>query len=395
MKIKIAVVGSGLTGSIIAREFAEKNIKVDIYEKRKHIAGNCFDQKDLDSFTHRYGPHLFHTSNKEVMKYLNRFTEFVPYSHKVKAFIDGQFVPIPFSLASLELTHPSYLQKRITQKLLDAYKYGSKVSIFNLLESADKDLKDLGEFVYEKVFLGYSSKQWGVKNPLDLDKGVLNRIPISINKDTNYFTDKYQFLPKKGYTNIISNILNHKNIKVFLNSNINLNLENLSSSSQNIFLRRKNYNHIFFTGMIDELFGYKYGELEYRSLLFKESKAIQSDIQRPCLQLNYPNNYDFTRIIDYSYVSKALGKKPLFSRLVTEYPGKFKRESEDFNEAFYPLFTKKAREKYNEYRKNLNSISKVITVCGRLGTYKYLDMDDAISAAFSVVRNSYLFRLIN
>lgn len=395
MKKIIAIIGSGLTGATIARSFAEKGFKVEVYEKRKHIGGNCFDKKDLNSFTHKYGPHLFHTSNEKVMKFLKRFSEFVPYCHKVHAYIDGQFVPIPFSLKSLEITHPNYLCTRLAQKLLNEYGFGSQVSIFKLLDSSDIDLKNLGQYVYEKVFLGYSSKQWGVKNPLDLDKGVLNRIPFRTNKDTNYFTDKYQFLPKNGYTNLIKNILRHENINVKLNNNISLNIKEISTSSRKIKIKGKDYVHVFFTGMIDELFGYSKGELEYRSLLFKESEAIHSSTQRPSLQLNYPNNYEFTRIIDYSYISKSLGNKPGRARLVTEYPGKFERKSTSFNEAFYPLFTSKARNKYNLYRDELKVISKVITVCGRLGTYRYLDMDDAISAAFAIIENSQLFKEVS
>ena len=144
--------------------------------------------------------------------------------------------------------------------------------------------------------------------------------------------------------------------------------------------------------MIDELFAFSMGELEYRSLFFKKSEAIFSPSTRPSLQLNYPNNYNFTRIIDYGFISKTLGFKPLKSRLVTEYPGRFDRKSEIFNQAFYPLFTSKAKDKYNKYKLKLKSVSKVITVCGRLGTYRYLDMDDAIAAAFAVVDNSILIK---
>ena len=392
MKKIIAVVGSGLTGSTIARKFAEKGFKVDIYEKRLHLGGNCFDKKELNSFTHKYGPHLFHTSNEKVMAFLTRFSDFVPYAHKVHAFIDGQFIPIPFSLASLELTHPNYICKRISQKLLNEYEFGTNVSIYKLLESSDIDLKNLGQYVYNKVFLGYSSKQWGVEDPLTLDKGVLNRIPVRTNKDTNYFTDKYQFLPQKGYTNLIKNILDHKNIKLKLNTNVNIEVEKITPSCKKIILKGKEYMHLFFTGMIDELFDYSKGDLEYRSLIFKEREAYHSENLRPSLQLNYPNNYSFTRIIDYSYISKALGYIPKKARLVTEYPGKFSRKSSSFNEAFYPLFTSSAREKYNSYRKGLKNLSKVITVCGRLGTYRYLDMDDAISAAFAIIENSCLLK---
>jgi len=388
----IAVIGAGLTGSIIARHAAEAGWQVDIYEKRSHIGGNCFDYEDLGSYTHQYGPHLFHTSDSRTAQYLQLFADFIPYQHKVHALIDGGMVPIPYSLKSLSLTHPPSLAERISEKLIESYGYGSQVTIYSLLSSDDSDLKSLGQYIYDKIFHGYSCKQWGTDSPLELDKNVLNRIPVRISNDSSYFLDRYQFLPKYGYTSLIQNILDHPLISVECGHPITLNHGHFTNARSHATINDQKYRHIFFSGMIDSLFDFKHGPLPYRSLSFTLSQAAIDLSKRPSMQTNFPCNYDFTRISDYSFISKALGRSPETARIATEYPGTYDPSSVQFQDPFYPLFTKEARMHYEKYANELASISSLITACGRLGHYKYYDMDDAIIAAFGIVEKSTFLR---
>jgi len=383
----IAIVGCGLTGSVIARVLAESGLLVTIYESRDHIGGNCYDRSEFNSFTHVYGPHLFHTSSNRVFEFISRFAEFAPYSHRVTAQVDGALVPIPYSLESLNYTHPSYLITRLCQKLVSEYGFGSTVSVFSLLDSPDTDIKSLGDYIFEKIFKGYSCKQWGVTDPLSLDPGVLNRVPVRISKDTRYFTDKYQFLPVKGYTSLVASILDHANIHV--NLSVDLAIDPASLSGQEFSWEGNSYSHIFYTGPVDRLFQYSRGVLRYRSLHFASTISSIDHYSRPTLVTNFPSDYSFTRIVDYSYVGKALGLQPSSAKIVTEYPGVYDPGSQFYSVPYYPCFTLDDRKQYACYHELLRSFKHLITVCGRLGSYKYLDMDDAIVAAMKIA-NSYL-----
>ena len=388
MSKSILVVGAGLTGAVLARAAADKGCRVQVVDQRDHLGGNCFDKAEFDSYTHCYGPHLFHTSDKRVVEYLERFTSFVPYFHKVHAYIDGGFVPIPFSLASLPLTHPDYLARRISQKLVAQYGYGSSTTIYALLDSPDPDLCQLGQFLFEKVFKGYSQKQWGIEDPLEIDKAVLNRIPVRVSMDSNYFTDRYQFLPSLGYTSMITAILNSPSITVQTGKKINIRADSLTLKGSQVFVEDVAYDHIFYTGMIDELCSFALGDLPYRSLHFSWSEVQPSLSQRPSMVLNYPCNYDFTRVCDYSHIARALGDIPRVSRLGYEYPGAYHPESPIHAIPYYPMFTKTARASYIKYQDYLSDLSIPLTVCGRLGHYRYYDMDDAVTAARALAEKS-------
>jgi len=207
------IIGSGFSGSVIAERIANVlNQKVLIIEKRSHIGGNCYDYKDENGIIiHKYGPHLFHTDFKEVFDYLSNFTDWDIYHHRVLAFIDGKKVPIPFNFNTIEQLFPQELARKLEEKLLNRYEYGSKIPILELKKEDDKDLKFLANFIYEKVFKNYTAKQWGLK-PEEIDPQVTARVPIYISKDNRYFTDKYQAIPREGYTKIFERMLKHPNI---------------------------------------------------------------------------------------------------------------------------------------------------------------------------------------
>jgi UDP-galactopyranose mutase len=371
------IIGAGFSGSVIAERIANVlNQKVLIIEKRNHIGGNCYDYKDENNIIiHKYGPHLFHTDYKDVFDYLSNFTEWQLYHHKALAFIDGKKVPIPFNLNTLYEVFPKTLAEKLETKLLNKYHYNSKVPILDLLKEEDDDLKFLANFIYEKVFKNYTAKQWGLK-PEDIDPQVTARVPIYIGRDNRYFTDKYQAIPKDGYTKIFERMLNHPNIKIMLNTDfkelININYEN-----KKIFFMKQEYKgKLIFTGMIDELFNFKYGYLPYRSLELK-FESIDQECYQEAPVVNYPNDYDFTRITEFKHIHPIKSDK---TTILKEYPKAY-QSNKDI--PYYPVFTKENQELYNKYKEEAERFNNLILM-GRLADYKYYDMDDVVKRALEV-----------
>ncbi|MBZ7978231.1 UDP-galactopyranose mutase [Campylobacter sp. RM12654] len=376
-KVKYLVVGCGLSGAIIAERIASiKKQKVLVIDKRDHIGGNIYDYKQYGITVHKYGPHVFHTSNKEVWDYLSKFTEWYYFMYKVKAFIDGKEVNIPFNLDSLYKVFPNTLAQKLEEKLLNNFKFNSKVPILELKNSSDNDLQFLAEYIYEKVFLGYTVKQWGAK-PEDIDSSVSARVPIYISKDDRYFTDKYQAIPKNGYTKMVENILDNPLIEVRLNTD---------------FKDIKNeidYDTMYFTGSIDELFDYKHGKLPYRSLNIEFKKYDREFIQSGP-QINYPENYDYTRSVEYKYYLDEKSDKTILSY---EYPCEYK---DGKNERYYPISNEDNQKLYKKYLEELlklnnarrSGISRWIYVLGRLGDYKYYDMDKAVERTLKLSKET-------
>jgi len=371
------VVGCGFAGSVIAERIANKlNKKVLVIEKRNHIGGNCYDFQTKEGIiVHKYGPHLFHTDNKEVWDYLSNFTDWHIYQHKVLGYIDGKKAPVPFNLNTLYALLPKTLAAKLEKKLLEKYNYGEKISILKLKYEKDKDLNFLANFVYEKVFLNYTLKQWGIK-PEDIDEKVFERVPVVISKDDRYFSDKYQGVPKEGYTRIFEKMLFHPNIKIMLNTDfkevIDIDIEN----KKIYFFGQEFKGKLIFTGMIDKFFNYFFGELPYRSLNLKFETLDQEYFQEVAV-VNYPNNYDFTRITEFKYIHPVKSNKTV---ILKEYPQIYIK---DKNEPFYPIFTKENEEKYLKYKKLARKFNNLILI-GRLAEYKYYDMDDVIKRALNV-----------
>lgn len=366
MHIKNLIVGCGLAGSVIAERIAtELKEPVLIIDKRAHIAGNVYDYKDSTTgiTVHKYGPHVFHTNNQEVWSYLSKFTDWHYFMYRVKAIIDGNEVNIPFNLDSLNKVFPTSLAETLATKLIEKFGFNKKIAILELNKADDEDLKFLADFIYQKVFLGYTIKQWGVK-PEDLDQTVSSRVPIHISRDERYFQDKYQAIPMHGYTSMVKNILNHPLIDIKLNT---------------IFADIKNtieYDRLFFTGPIDEFFDYEFGELPYRSLDIKfvqyDKKYFQSGAQ-----LNYPENYDFTRSVEYKYYLDEQSDSTIVS---FEYPENF---NNGVNERYYPVPNDHNQQLYQKYLHNI--IQKKDTYfLGRLADYKYYNMDQVVERALTV-----------
>ncbi len=371
------IVGSGFAGSVIAERIANVlNQKVLIIEKRNHIGGNCYDYKDENNIiVHKYGPHIFHTDYKEVFDYLSNFTDWILYHHKVLAFIDGKKVPIPFNFNSIEMLFPSFLSNRIVEKLLKKYSYGAKIPILELKKESDEDLKFLADFVYEKVFKNYTAKQWGLK-PEEINPEVTARVPIFIGRDDRYFNDKYQAIPKEGYSKIFERMLNHPNIKIMLNTDFKEVL-NIDFESKKIYFMGQEFKgKLIFTGMIDELFDFKYGYLPYRSLELR-FKTIEQEYYQEVAVVNYPNDYDFTRITEFKHIHPTKSEK---TTIIKEFPKAYK-PNEDI--PYYPVFTKENQELYNRYKEEAEKFENLILV-GRLAEYRYYDMDDVVKRALEV-----------
>lgn len=311
------VVGCGISGATVARCIAEKGHKVMAIDRRKHIAGNCYDYFDENGINvHKYGTHIFHTDSQMVWDFVSRFTHWYPYQHKVKALVDGMETPIPFNLNSIYQVFPKSIAEILEKKLLNHFGLNVKIPIFELRKTGDKDLALLADYVYEKVYLHYTIKQWDMA-PEALDPAVTGRVPVYISRDNRYFQNKYQGIPLNGYTKLVERMLMHENIEIKLNTEFNH--EMLDS-----------FDYVFYTGPIDEFFNFEFGELPYRSLKFKFFTFDRPYFQNNSV-INYPCNYDFTRIGEYKYF---LGTQSNTTVVSYEYPQAFKL---GINERYYPI----------------------------------------------------------
>ena len=376
----VVIIGAGFAGAVLAERLAsQQNKKVLLVDKRQHVGGNCYDYKDDNGIiVHKYGPHLFHSNLRHVWDYLSQFTEWDIYQHKVLACIDGKPVPIPFNLNTLYEVFPDSMARRMEEKLLDEYEYNSKVPILKLKQSTDKDLQFLADFVYEKIFLHYTMKQWGMK-PEEIDGAVTARVPIFIGRDNRYFNDEYQGVPKKGYTDIFNNMLNHPNIKLMLNTSAK---EILELTDDKIKLMGMPFDgKVIYTGLLDDLFDYKFGELPYRSVDMRFESIPKKDYQ-DAATVNYPNNYEFTRITEFKKVHYADVPN---TTILKEYPQPYKRGE---NTPYYPIFTEKNQEMYAKYAEEAKKYNQLILV-GRLAEYRYYDIDDMVERALQIYENEF------
>lgn len=368
------VVGAGFSGAVIANLAADKlDEQVIVLEKKSHIAGNSYDYRDENGIMiHKYGSHIFHTNNEKVWEYLKQFTDFNTYMHKVVGIIDGIEAQIPFNFHTLYEVFPETMAKRLEIKLLDAFPYNSKVPILEFQKQDDDDLQYLANYVYEKIFLNYTTKQWGV-SPKDVDGAVTARVPVYLSLDDRYFQDKYQGIPLNGYTKVVENMLNHKNIELHLNTDY----ETFRKNTGNLY--DWNNVRIFYTGSIDEFFNYKYGQLPYRSVNFKfETHDVEFYQSHACI--NYPNNYDFTRIHEYKHYLNDRSDKTVIAKEYSEFFELGK------NERCYPIASDENFELYRKYLEDAKNLENVYFL-GRLGDYKYYNIDTAIARALEVFEN--------
>jgi UDP-galactopyranose mutase len=357
------IIGAGFTGSVLAERIASQlNKKVIIVDKRTHVGGNAYDYYNKSGIlVHKYGPHIFHTNDNYVYTYLSKFTDWQFYQHKVLAFVDGQLVPIPINMNTLNKLYGfNFSSPNDVQKYYDIV----KTSIKNPKDAEEMILSKLGEELYEKFFKNYTIKQWNI-HPKELSASVTGRIPTRTNRDDRYFGDKYQVMPRHGYNNLFKNMLQNKNISILLNTNY----KDIISAIK--------FKKIIYTGPIDEYFDYLYGKLPYRSLQFEHS-TFDNEWYQDTGTINYPNDYDFTRITEWKYLTKQKHNK---TSILIEYPC----DAGTDMEKFYPIPRYQNEELFKKYKREAKKLESVI-FCGRLADYKYYNMDQAVARALMIFK---------
>jgi UDP-galactopyranose mutase len=353
------IVGAGFAGSVLAERLAtQANKKVLIIDKRDHIAGNAYDYYNNDGILiHKYGPHIFHTNSKEVFEYLGQFTQWRPYEHRVLGSVDGQLVPIPINLNTINQLYGLNLNSSQVEDFFAAR--AEKVD--RVKTSEDVVVSKVGRELYEKFFRGYTRKQWDL-DPSELDASVTARVPTRTNRDDRYFTDTYQAMPLHGYTVMFQKMLSHPNIKIMLNTDYKDIIDVIP------------YKNLVFTGPVDEYFDYCYGKLPYRSLDFK-FETIDKENYQPTGTVNYPNEQLYTRITDFKYLT---GQQHPKTAIVYEYP-------KADGDPYYPIPRPENAELYKKYQQLAATISNTWFV-GRLATYKYYNMDQVVAQALTTFK---------
>ena len=353
------IVGAGFSGSVIAERLAsQQNKKVLLVDRRPHIAGNAYDYyDDAGILIHKYGPHIFHTNSKDVFDYLSLFTAWRQYQHWVKANVDGQLVPMPINLDTINQLYGLNLNSMQVEEFFASQ--AEKVE--QIRTSEDVVVSKVGRELYEKFFQGYTRKQWAL-DPSELDASVTSRVPTRTNRDGRYFTDSYQAMPRHGFTRMFENLLDHDNIKVLLNCDYREVMD---------FVPFKN---IIYTGPVDEFFDYRFGKLPYRSIDFKFESYDQEQYQVAPV-INYPNDYAYTRITEFKYLT---GQKSDKTSIVYEFP-----TAE--GDPYYPIPRPENAEIYKQYQA-LASEQKNVWFVGRLATYKYYNMDQCVAQALATHR---------
>lgn len=371
------IVGAGFSGAVMAERLASVlDWKVLVFEQRQHVAGNCFDKMNEQGITvHRYGPHLFHTSKQHVWEYLSRFTAWHPYQHKVLARVEEKLIPLPFNFNSLHLVFPVEQALALESKLLDLYGAGAKVSILTLRKTADPEIRKFADWIYEHIFVNYTMRQWGI-NAEDIAPEVLSRVPVVLSRDDRYFHDTYQAIPAAGYTTLISSMLSHRNINLKLQQNA---LQRIKLEQGKIWLDGELYSgKLIYTGMLDQLFDYQFGELPYRSLQFV-FKQLDFPYFQTATTVNYPNAPDFTRITEFKHI---LEEQANGTTIVIEYPQDYDKNVPERNIPYYPVFTADNQRCFEKYKALAAQYPQLISL-GRLAEYKYFNMDDAVGNALA------------
>jgi UDP-galactopyranose mutase len=354
------IVGAGFAGSVMAERLAlQLNKKVLIVEKRNHIAGNAYDEYDEHGILiHRYGPHIFHTNSKKVFNYLSKFTEWRAYEHKVLASLNGELYPIPINRITLNKLYRLNLK---SEEEVKNYYDSVKEKRNPVLNSEDIIVNQVGRDLFEKFFLNYTKKQWN-KEPKELSPTVCGRIPVRTNDDSRYFTDKYQFMPKDGYTAMFKKMLSHPNIEVVLDTDYKRIINDVK------------FDKMIYTGPIDYFFDYKFGKLPYRSIRF-EYKNFDKEFYQPTTQVNYVDNLNrFTRVVEHKYLSNQKSETTTVS---FEY-------SQSNGEPYYPVPTNENKELYVRYFDFSKSLKSVMFI-GRLAEYQYYNMDQVVMRTLMVI----------
>ena len=350
------IIGAGFAGSVLAERLASQlDASVLLVDKRNHIGGNAYDHYDKSGIlVHRYGPHIFHTNSDRVFEYLSRFTAWRPYEHRVQTSVDGQLVPMPINANTLNKLYGLNLSCFQVEDFLASLAEPCET----ISTSRDVVVNRVGKDLYEKFFRNYTRKQWGL-DPSELDASVTSRVPVRASRDDRYFTDRFQAMPLHGYTQMFERMLDHPNIRILLNTTYKDIQDEVS------------FRQLIFTGPVDEYFDYCYGRLPYRSLHF-EHQTFDRAVYQPAAVVNYPNEHPYTRITEFKYLT---GQEHPRTSVVFEYP-----RSE--GDPYYPIPQLQNAQLYQRYKSIADTLHNVHFV-GRLGTYKYYNMDQVVAQALA------------
>jgi UDP-galactopyranose mutase len=351
------VVGAGFAGATIAERLASQaGKKVLICDKRPHIGGNAYDHYDAAGIlVHKYGPHIFHTNSRDVYEYLSQFTEWRPYQHRVLACVDGQLLPIPINLDTVNRMYGT----NYTSFELEQFFQSVAEPVDKVRTSEDVIVSKVGRELYEKFFRNYTRKQWGL-DPSELDACVTARVPVRTNRDDRYFTDTYQVMPLGGYTRMFERMLTHPNIKILLNADYREVEDTIP------------HRQVIFTGPVDEFFDYRFGKLPYRSLEFK-FETVNAPVAQAGPVINYPNENAYTRVTEFKYLT---GQEHQKTTLVYEF-------SKAEGDPYYPVPQPQNAILYKKYQE-LADATPGVHFLGRLGTYKYYNMDQCVAQALTL-----------
>lgn len=355
----ILIVGAGFSGATVARELASFGYATTIIDRRPHIAGNAFDEYDEQNLLlHRYGPHIFHTNSERVFQYLSQFTSWRPYEHRVRGVVDGKQYPFPINVDTLNQLYSLNLDEVGAAEFFEK----NRERRDPIRSSEDVVLNSVGRDLYEKFFLNYTRKQWGME-PSELKAGVAARIPVRTNKDDRYFTDTYQVMPEHGYTKMFERMLDHPNITVALGVDF-VEMPNVDS-----------YDHVVYTGPIDTYFKQCYGPLPYRSLRFEHEHLPDVQQFQSVGTVNYPNDHAYTRITEFKHLT---GQKASGTSIVREYP-------EAQGDPYYPIPSDANEALFKQYQA-LGERETNVSFVGRLAEYRYYNMDQVVGAALSAAQ---------
>ena len=372
---KILIVGSGFTGATIARLLAESDMHVKVIDERDHIGGNSYDARDSKTGinVHVYGPHIFHTDNEEVWNFVNKYGRFEPYITRLKANAKGCIYSLPVNLHTINQYYNTALSPSEAKKLIASKGDQSIIAPKSFEEQA---IKFVGEDLYKTFFYGYPKKQWGL-DPKKIPASVLKRLPVRFNYDDNYFFHKYQGIPRDGYTHLFENLLNHQNIEYELGIKVD-------RHDVETLIDKEHYDHIFFSGAIDNFYNYEYGMLEYRTLKFEKFYSPE-DYQGGVVMAYCDEEIPYTRITEHKYFTPW--EEHTESVLYKEFSSKCTKD----DIPYYPVRHVDGDKMWNKYEAKARQ-EKNITFIGRLATYRYLDMDvcikEAIDCAQQYIKNN-------
>ncbi len=369
------IIGAGPAGCTLARALAEgTGAQVQVLERRAHIAGNAYDEPDAAGvLVHRYGPHIFHTADAQAQAFLSRFTQWHPLHHRVLANVHGQLLPVPFNLRSLRMAFDPDTAARMEAALRTAFGEGARVSILALRAREEPLLRALAEYVYENVFVHYTQKQWDAA-PDALDPAAMARVPVLVSEDDRYFQDPWQGMPADGYTAMFARMLDHPGIHVTLQADA---CERLKLCGQTLWLDGAPCAEpVIYTGALDELMGFAFGRLPYRTLDFAFETFAQDAFQ-PVGVVNYTVSEAFTRITEFK---KLTGQHlPGVTTIAREYP----RACQAGDIPYYPIPDAQSTARYQRYREQAQRCQN-LHLLGRLAEYRYYNMDAIVGCALTL-----------